>query len=312
MRAAVNHRYGPPEVVAIENIPAPVPRPSEVLIRVAAAAVTTGDARLRAARFPRGFGLPGRLMFGIGRPRRTVLGSSFSGVVETAADGFEAGERVCGMTGMRMGAHAEYVAVPAKKVARVPEAVSDEVAAALLFGGSTALYFLRDLAGVRPGASVLINGASGAVGSLAVQLAKHLGATVTAVTSAHNAAFVTGLGADRIVDYARTPAATIPERFDVVFDTVGTLDRSSGRRLLTESGTLLLAVAALADTVRSRGNVRSGSSSENPADFAVLLDLVASAALSVPIESVHPLEDIAAAYHRVDSGRKVGNVLVRP
>ena len=196
MKAAVNQQYGGPEVVRIAEVAQPVPGANEVLIRVRAAAVTSADARIRAARFPRGFRVPARLMFGIRRPRKHILGSSFSGVIEAVGPkvtGFEPGDEVCAMTGIKFGAHADYVALPAKKVARKPASVTHEDAAGVLFGGTTALFFLRDKAQVGPGQSVLINGASGAVGTNAIQLAKQFGAIVTAVTSGANRELVTQL-----------------------------------------------------------------------------------------------------------------------
>jgi NADPH:quinone reductase-like Zn-dependent oxidoreductase len=159
---------------------------------------------------------------------------------------------------------------------------------------------------------VIVNGASGAVGSNAVQLARHFGAEVTGVTSTGNVALVRELGADHVVDYTRTPLAQLDDRYDVVLDTVGTLDPASGRRLLTPDGVLLLAVADLWQTVTSRGNVRSGSAPERPADWSLLLDLVAAGTLRVVVDRTVPLDDVAAAHARVDSGHKVGNVIVRP
>lgn len=216
------------------------------------------------------------------------------------------------MTGMSMGAHAEYVRVAAGRVAAVPSGVSHSDAAGLLFGGSTALYFLRDKASVRPGTRVLVNGASGAVGSNAVQLARHFGATVTGVTSARNADFVRGLGAGRVIDYAIDNITNAPERFDVVFDAVGNLSMASGRRLLRDGGVLVLAVASLWDTLRARRGVVTGSGPERPADFAWLLQRVASNELTVVVDRTFPLDHIGDAYRLVDSGRKRGNVIVRP
>ena len=315
MRAAVVDRYGPPEVVGIADVPRPVPRADEVLVRVAAAAVSSGDARIRGARFPKGFGPFARLALGVFRPRKRILGGTFSGTVAAVgADvtGVSPGDEVCGMTGVRMGVHAEYVAVPAERVVRKPAEVTHEEAAGLLFGGTTALYFLRDKAAVRPGQSVLVNGASGAIGTNAVQLAKHFGATVTAVTSAPNASLVTGLGADRVIDHTSTDLTTVTDRFDVVLDTVGNLSPSSGRRLLTDDGVLLLAVAGLWDTVRARGDVKAGSAPERAEDFELLLGMAARGELAVVIDQVDDLDGIVTAYRRVDSGRKVGNVIVRP
>jgi NADPH:quinone reductase-like Zn-dependent oxidoreductase len=314
MKAATNNEYGPPEVVEVRDLPSPESEDSEVLVRVEAVAVTSGDARIRAARFPRGFGLPARLAFGVRRPRRKVLGMTFSGVVETAgskAAGFAPGDEVCGMTGIPMGAHAEYVAVRASKLTRKPTGVSHTDAAGILFGGTTALYFLRDSCEITPGNSVLINGASGSVGTAAVQLAKHLGATVTAVCSSGNFELAQRLGADRTVDYGETPVTELPDRFDVVFDTVGNIDRKSGTRLLNEHGVLLLAVASLGETIRPGGRVKSGNGPEDPADFEYLLGLVEGGRLDPVTEVLDGLEHVTEAYERIDSGHKTGNLVLR-
>ncbi|QJY49834.1 NAD(P)-dependent alcohol dehydrogenase [Pseudonocardia broussonetiae] len=313
MRAAVVDRYGPPDVVRIAEVSTPVPRAGEVLVRVVAAAVTSGDARIRAARFPRGFGLIARPAFGWSGPRRPVLGGTFSGTVEAVGPGVEgiaAGDDVCGMTGLRMGTHAEFVAVPAKRVVRKPAEVSHEDAAGVLFGGSTALHFLRGR--VTRGASVLVVGASGAIGTTAVQLAAQDGATVVGVTSGANAALVRDLGAARVVDHTRTGLDEVTDRFDVVLDTVGRLSTAAGRRLLTDDGVLLLPAATLGQMLLARGRVRAGTSPEDPADFALLLERVAKGELAVVLDRVVGLDDIASAYERVDSGRKVGNIVVRP
>src|SRR5690606_8634603 len=167
----------------------------------------------------------------------------------------------------------------------------------------------------RPTASVLVNGASGAVGAAAVQLAHHLGARVTGVTSAANAAFVRGLGAERTSDYRATPVvglADAGERFDVVLDTVGNISAASGRRLLAAGGVLLLAVAGLGETIAARGNVKAGPASERPEHLARVLQLAADRVLDPLIEASYALEAGAAAYARIDSGRKVGNIVLHP
>ena len=315
MRAVVVDRYGPPDVARVVEVPKPTPRKDEVLVRVVAAAVTSGDARIRGAKFPPGFALPVRLAFGLRGPRRRILGMVFSGVAEHVGPGvanLAPGLAVCGMTGIAMGAHAEYVCVPARRVAAVPSGVSHADAAGVLFGGSTALYFLRDKAKVGPGMTVLVNGASGAVGSNTVQLARHFGATVTGVTSAGNADFVRRLGAERVIDYAVSDVRTLADRFDVVFDAVGNLSIASGRRLLREGGVLVLAVANLWDTLRARRGIAVGSSPERAADFEWLLQRVAAKELTVVIDRTFPLEQISDAYQLVDSGHKRGNVIVQP
>jgi NADPH:quinone reductase-like Zn-dependent oxidoreductase len=315
MRAVIVDRYGPPEVARVAEVPRPRPRKGEVLVRVVAAAVTSGDARIRGARFPPGFALPARLAFGLRRPRRCILGMVFSGIVEEVGPGVAnvaPGLAVCGMTGMSMGAHAEYVSVAARRVAAVPSGVSHSDAAGLLFGGSTALYFLRDKAAVGPGMTVLVNGASGAVGSNAVQLARHFGATVTGVTSGGNADFVRRLGAARVIDYAVSDVRALADRFDVVFDAVGSLSMVSGRRLLRDRGVLVLAVASLWDTLRARRGVVTGPAPERAADFEWLLQLVTANELTVVVNRTFPLDQIGDAYRLADSGHKRGNVIVRP
>ncbi len=315
MKAAVVRRYGPPEVVSVTEVPRPSPRAGDALVRVHAVAVTAADSRIRAARFPKGFGFVARLVFGIIRPRRKVLGSSFSGVIEAVGarvNGLAPGDEVCGMTGIAFGAHAEYVAVAASKLARKPAGVSHEDAAGVLFGGATALYFLRDKASIDPGTTVLVNGASGAIGTNAVQLAKFFGAQVTGVTSSANVALVTELGATQVIDYTQQPLADVAERFDVVLDAVGNLSIAAGRRLVDEHGVLVLAVATLAETIRARGNVVAGPAPERTADFELLLKLVADGELSVVIDQRYELADITEAHRRVDTGHKIGNIIVCP
>lgn len=313
MKAAVFDRYGPPDVVRVADVPDPVPGPREVLVRVRAAAVTSGDARIRGSRFPRGFAIMGRLFLGVRRPRRPVLGIVVAGVVEQVGPQvttFAVGDEVCGMVGAAMGAHAELVAVKAKKLVSKPATVSHADAAGVLFGGTTALHFLRDR--VRPGASVLVNGASGAVGTAAVQLAHRAGARVTGVCSAANAELVMSLGADAVHDHRRTPVLDAEERYDVVLDTVGNLTPPRGRSLLAPGGVLLLVVAGLAPTLRARGDVVAGVAAERHEDFTALLDLVASGELRMVLHRSFSLDDIVEAHRVVDSGRKVGNVVVLP
>lgn len=315
MKAAVAHGYGPPDVVRVDEVPLPEPRRGEVRVRVAAAAVSIADSRIRDARFPPGFGAFARLAFGIRAPRRPVLGSTFAGTVDEVGPdvtGLRRGDRVAGMTGGRMGTHAEYALVAADRAVPMPDAVSDPDAAGMLFGATTALHFLRDKADLRPGASVLVIGASGAVGTSAVQLAHNAGATVTGVTSERNADLVRELGAERIVDYTVAPVSELAERFDVVIDTVGTVSAKTGRHLLADGGVLLLVVGGLGDMLASRGPVRSGAAPERPADFAELLQLMADGKLTSVTDSIHDLDGIVEAHRRVDSGHKVGNVIVTP
>ncbi len=312
MKAAQVKRYGPPGVVDVGDVPEPRVRAGEVLVRVEAVAVTAGDARIRAARFPSGFGWPARLAFGVTRPRRAILGGAFSGVVAATGpgvEGFSVGDRVSGMNGARLGAHAELVAVRADRLAPTPAGVSAEDAAGIVFGGTTALYFLRDRARVRAGESVLVVGASGSVGSAAVQLAALVGAHVTAVTSGGNAEFVRSLGAERVVDYT---TSQVNGHFDVVIDAVGAVSRRQGMGLLADGGRLVLVVGSLAETIRARGAVIAGAAPERRADIEHLLGLLAEGRLNATTRVLGGLDAIREAYELVDSGRKVGNVVIRP
>jgi NADPH:quinone reductase-like Zn-dependent oxidoreductase len=315
MRAAVYERYGGPEVVRLVDVARPEPRGDEVRIRVEAVAVTSADARIRAARFPRGFAVPARVVFGVTRPRRTILGSCFSGVVDEVGShvgDLSVGDRVCGTTGMCFGAHAEQVCVAAPRLVRLPDNVTHEAAAGVVFGGTTALWFLRHKAGVGPGASVLVNGASGAIGTNAVQLAALADATVTGVTSAANLELVRDLGAAHVIDHTARGLGEVTDRYDVVLDTVGNLTIATGRRLLADGGRLVLAVAPLGQTLRARRDVIAGPAPDRTEHVATLVDLVASGALRVVNHPVMPLDDIVAAHRLVDSGHKVGNVVVSP
>jgi NADPH:quinone reductase-like Zn-dependent oxidoreductase len=298
-------------------MPTPTPRSHEVQVRVRSVAVTVADARVRGSRYPRGYTPFARVVFGVLRPRRPVLGMAFSGTITgigSDVTGYAVGDEVAGMTGFRMGAHAEYVAVPATKVTPKPVGVTHDDAAAVLFGGSTALGFLRDKAALEPGATVLVNGASGAVGSAAVQLAKHLGATVTAVTSTANVELVRKLGADEVVDYTATPVTELGTTYDVVMDAVGNIGLSAGRRMLADRGVLLLVVADFWDMLRVRGNAKAGTPPERAEDFAELLRLVADGHLTGVIDDAVTggLDAIVAAHARVDTGRKVGNLVINP
>ncbi|MEI2809307.1 MAG: NAD(P)-dependent alcohol dehydrogenase [Nocardioides sp.] len=315
MRAAVYREYGAPSVVSVQELDRPVPRADEVLVRVRATTVNSGDARLRSSRFPRGFGLPAKLIFGFRRPRRPVLGGVFSGVIEEiggGASGFSVGDEVAGMNGAAMGCHAEYVVVKAKRVARKPAAVGHREAAAALFGGTTALTFVRDQANVSERSRVLVNGAAGSVGTAAVQLARHLGGEVTGVCGPANADRVRSAGAARIIDYTRTPLSSVDDSFDLVVDTVGNLGVDGGRRLLAPGGRLALVAADLSNTLRARGDAVAGVAKESAANFADVLALVESGALTPVISDVLPLDRIREAHAVVDSGHKVGNIVIEP
>lgn len=312
MRAVVIDRYGPPEVARVADVAAPVAGPGEALVRVAAATVSSGDARIRGARFPRGFAVPARLALGLRGPRRRILGFALSGTVEAVGEGVEGlapGDAVVCASGH--GGHAELIALRADRLVRVPEAVALDDAAAVVFGGTTAMHFLLDVAKLREGQSVLVVGAAGAVGTSAVQVARLTGAHVTAVVSAQNAELVRRLGAEEVVDRATTDVTALGRRFDVVLDAVGALSPASGRRLLADGGTLILVAATLWQTITARGAVKAGIARARREHIERLLALLATGELDPVVQSL-PMAEIARAHAIVDSGHKVGNVVVRP
>lgn len=315
MRAAVVERYGPPEVAVTREIAEPTIGANDVLVEVVAAAVSSGDARIRGARFPPGFRWFARPALGVRGPRRSVLGGTFSGRVVAIGDKVttvRVGDDVCGMTGIKMGTHAQFVVVPAAKAVSVPDGVTHDDAAGVLFGGTTAHHFLYRKAEVRSGESVLVIGAAGAVGTNAVQLAARVGAHVSGVCSAANAELVARLGAEVTIDYRQTDVAAASQRYDVVVDTVGDINSAGARALLNPGGRAALIAAGLRDTILARGPIVTGTSGEQPETISELLALVAAGELVVVHDAAFDLDDIAEAYRRVDTGHKVGNVIVHP
>jgi NADPH:quinone reductase-like Zn-dependent oxidoreductase len=320
MKAALYTRYGSPDVVALSEVPRPLPPAHGVIVRVRATTVSSGDARLRSANVPPGFGLLLRLGFGVFGPRKRVLGTEVAGeVVEVGAHSrFAVGDRVFALLGAGLGGHAEYVAIPdSGAIASLPRNLSFEQGAAVAFGGATALHYLRDKAKLRAGERLVVNGASGAVGSAAVQLAKHLGAHVTAVCSSDNAELVTALGADRVIDHTRQDFTTAGDRYDVILDTVGNCSYARCAPALADNGRLLLVVAglgqmlgALLRPVRSGHRLLCGVTPERAEDLHTLANLAETGAYRPLIDGTFPFDRIADAHARVDSRRKRGNVVV--
>lgn len=318
MKAAIQTAYGTPDVVVIRDMPKPLPKDNEVLVRIIATTVTSGDSRLRAFRVPAAFWLPARLFLGINKPRKAVLGSEFAGEVEAAGSGvtrFKAGDRVFGMHVYDV--HAEYKAVPeTAAIAAMPEKAGFAEAAALPFGALTALFFV-ERADIEPGQKVLVNGASGAVGAFGVQLAKHRGAHVTAVTSARNAGLARELGADAVIDYQSTDFSVSGQRYDVIMDTVDTVSMAQFQRASTPNGRLLAVNggggmflrAALAPLFGKR-RIVVGMATEKQEDLETIRALVSAGILRATIDSRVSLANIAQAHALVDSGRKRGAVVV--
>jgi NADPH:quinone reductase-like Zn-dependent oxidoreductase len=321
MKAAVCLRYGPPQNLEIKDLPQPVPKDRELVIQVKATTVSSGDCRIRGANFPRGFGPLARLALGLSGPRKPVLGAELSGVVHAVGPRvtrFKAGDHVIAYPGIKMGAHAEYCLMPEDgAVVMKPANLSFPEAAALGFGGLTALYFLRDRARLQAGEKILIIGASGAVGIAALQLAKEWGAEVTAVTSGKNAELVRSLGADHVIDYTQTDFTRSGARYDVIVDTVGQVNPDACVELLQKNGRLMLLAADLFQILsplwkpmKDGKKILNGVASERGVDLQFLTDLAARGHYKAVVDRSFPFSQIADAHAYVDTGRKKGSVVV--
>ncbi|MGI5504186.1 NAD(P)-dependent alcohol dehydrogenase [Lentzea sp. CA-135723] len=316
MRAAVHTRFGPPDVVQVVEKPVPPVRPGDVLIKVHATTVTSAECAMR-----RGEPLWGRVILGLRRPRARLrtLGLEVSGTVESVGAGvtaFRPGDEVFGFTGFAVGAHADYVRLPASgSLALKPSSLTFAEAAAAVDGATTALFFLRDRAKVGPGHRVLVNGASGSIGTYAVQLAKHFGATVTAVCGPSNADLVRSLGADEVIDYTAHDFTSDAGAYDIVFDTVTKSSFPAVRRSLRPGGKYLPTTGlvnnlwALWTAFRSK-RVLVGMSVNKRAALPFISSLLESGELRVIVDRTYPLAEIAAAHRYVDAGHKRGNVVV--
>jgi NADPH:quinone reductase-like Zn-dependent oxidoreductase len=323
MKAVVCDRYGPPDVLRFEELAEPVAGEAEIVVRVHATTVTTADSRVRAMRMPSpAFGVVGRLALGLRGPRRRVLGTELSGIVESVGGRvtrFRVGERVVAVLGARFGAHAELVRISeTSAIVPKPEELSWEEAASVPFGTLTALYFLRDLARIRGGQRLLVVGASGSVGLAAVQLGRHFGAEVHGVCGARNAGLITSLGASRVYDYAAEDFAASDSRYDAVLDTLGVTTYARCRRVLSPGGVFLPVVLTFTEirqmvtsAIFGTTRVRSGVTPERAADLEYVMGLARSGAVRPIIDRCVPMAEIVAAHDRVDSGRKVGSVVVR-
>jgi NADPH:quinone reductase-like Zn-dependent oxidoreductase len=314
MRAVVHDRYGPPEVLRVAEVERPVPKDDEVLVNVHATTVTRTDAGLRSAEY-----FVSRFVTGLRRPKQRILGLEFSGVVEAvgaAVTEFDVGDRVFGV---RSGAHAEYVCVKQTgAMAHVPEGMSFEKAAAVCDGAALALACLRK-AGSLDGRDVLVYGASGSVGTAGVQLAKYLGAHVTAVCNTKNVELVRSLGADEVVDYLREDFTRNGKTYDVVFDAVGKQSFRRSRRSLRPGGTFVdtdpgfmwhLPLLALLTRWIGRKKVRMGVTRYSKQDVLFLKELIEAGKYRAVVDRRYPLEDVVEATRYVETGQKTGNVVL--
>ncbi len=318
MKACIYEEYGPADVVTVGEVPRPEPKADEVLVQVHAASVTTADWRFRASSFPGGFWLAGRLLLGLFRPRNPILGMDYSGVVVSVGrdvTGFRVGDAVFGAT--NRGAHAEFVAVQASgAIAPKPASLSHEEAAAIPFGGNSALMFMRDFSKVKPGQRVLVIGASGGVGSWAVQIARHLGAEVTGACSTRNVELVRSLGAHHIVDYT-TGSPFGDATYDIVFDTVGVTTFAGTKHALTAKGTYVPLEGSLGTMAQavftafgSGKKVKHAISKNTRQGLEELSGLIEAGVIRPVIDTVVPMDRIADAYRIVEGRHKRGSVIV--
>jgi NADPH:quinone reductase-like Zn-dependent oxidoreductase len=328
MRRIARHEYGPPEALQLEEATRPEAGPGEVLVRVRATTVNYGDLLARDFRAvgPSKFNMPypllllSKLYFGPRRPRQPVLGSEYSGVVESVGpnvDGFAPGDRVLGFTGQAMGAYAEYLRVKQDGViARIPAAMTDEQAAAFPYGALTAVALLRGVE--MKDRSVLIVGASGSIGSYAVQLAKDAGAEVTGVCGTARVEKVRALGADHVVDYTREDFTASGVRYHLILDVLGRRPFRDVRGSLTGDGVYLLAsfkTPHLAWAIRTRfgagPRVRCVMTGQTRRDLLEAVDLAEAGVLTSRVDRTFPLEEAARAHHYAESDGRSGTVVLK-
>jgi NADPH:quinone reductase-like Zn-dependent oxidoreductase len=309
MKAVVYEQYGGPEVLRFTEVATPVPKDDEVLIKIHATTVTAGDWRVRSLEVPKGFGLLSRLAIGVTKPRQPILGSELSGIITAVGKGitkFKPGDDVFAFPGVRMGCHAEYRCMSEEAaLALKPSNLRHDEAAALSFGGTTALHFLRE-AKLTAGEKVLVNGASGAVGTAAVQLAKHFGAEVTAVCSAGNADLVRSLGADHVIDYTTADFTRNGRIYDVIMDTAGTAPFERSGVSLRDGGRLLLVLAGMGDllsipwiALTNSRKVIGGTAKGKQSDLRLLADLAERGEFTPVIDRRYPFEEIVEAHRYV-------------
>lgn len=300
MRAIICTKYGSPDVLQLKDIAKPSPKDHEIQIKIHATTVTSGDCRVRSFNSPFLYWIPMRLFLGIRKPRNSILGVELAGEVTAIGKEvkrFKLGDQVYALNGMRFGAHAQYICLSEEDpVTLKPVNATYEEAAAVPFGGTTALHFLRK-GKIQKGLQVLIYGASGAVGTAAVQLAKYFGAEVTGVCSTTNVEFVKSLGAEHVIDYMKEDFTKTSQRYDLILDAVGKVSKGQCQHLLAPNGTYV--------TVDGQGIAKVTAE-----DLILLKELMEAGEIQAVIDRRYPLEQIPEAYRYVETGRKRGNVVI--
>jgi len=323
VKAILHSQYGSPDLLQFKEVDKPAPKDNEVLIAIRATTVSTGDCNVRNFTFVTKSMRPiAKLMFGIGKPwKARILGTELAGEVARVGRNvtkFKNGDRVVASTGMAGGGHAQYACLPETGAVVIkPDSLSWEEAVAIPFGANTALYYLRDVGQIQAGQDVVIVGASGAIGSAAVQLAKHFGATVTAVCSGANIELVKSLGADTMIDYTREDFTKSGRTYDLIFDVVGATTFDRCQHSLKPDGVFLQNIMELSDVVRAlwtsvagRKKIKGGVAIGNQQGMRLIAELAADGTLKPVIDRSYPLEQIAEAFKYVERGHKRGNVVI--
>jgi len=315
MKAAIYQQYGPPAVLQLKEVEKPIPQHHEILVRIRASAVNSGDVRLRKA-----VPFAVRFIFGLIKPSIPILGSVFSGEIESVGKEvtrFKVGDQIFGHTDLKFGAYAAYKCFAENEtIAQKPSGITDIEAAVIPFGGTTALHFTK-LAAISPGQKVLIIGASGAVGTAAVQLAKSFGANVTGVCSTANIALVKSIGADNVIDYTKEDFTKNGETYDVIFDTVKTISVFGSLKSMNKKGIMILSAAGISEmlsalwiSMTSNIKVLTGVIKHTAADIEFLKKLIEEGKFKPVIDKTYRLEQIADAHAYVEKGHKKGNVAI--